>query len=192
MRIKENNQYLTNSRGSFVKANNLFRNLQPNQMISIKNRKLGKKSKYNYSLTAYKDNKTSELIIVVHSNNLAKSAIKIYSYRWQIETMFKSLKSSGFNMEDSHITNSQRLETLFSIMAIAFVISYEIGDNYEQKYPQKIKKHGYKQTSTPKIGLDLILNWTNNCKIKLIRALERIVRKVEKIGFDKRLVIKNV
>ena len=143
-------------------------------------------------MTAYREPKTFELIIVVHSDSLKESAINIYSYRWQIETMFKVFKSSGFKMEDTHIKDSEKLETLFSIMAIAFTISYEIGDKYEIINSQKIKKHGYKQKSTPRIGLDLILNWTNNCKNKLINALKKIFRNIEKIRFNKYEIIKNV
>ena len=57
MRIKENNQYLTNNKSEFIKANNLFRNLKANQEVTIYKRKLGKKSKYFYNLTAYRDQK---------------------------------------------------------------------------------------------------------------------------------------
>ena len=78
------------------------------------------------------------------------------------------------------------------LMAIAFTISYEIGDKHEQKHQQKIKKHGYKQKATPRIGLDLILNWASNCKNKLITALKRILTRIEKLGFDRKSIIKNV
>lgn len=190
VRIKENNQHITNSRGKFVKAKELFRNLNMGEEVTFHNRKLGKNSNFFYSLSAYRNDKF-ELIVVVHDSNI-KNPCQLYCYRWQIETMFKAFKTSGFNMEDTHIKDSQKLETLFGIMAIAFTISYEIGDEYEQSHPQKIKKHGYKQKSTPRIGLDLILNWINNCKIRLVFALRRIARRVEKYCFDKIIVIKNV
>ena len=36
--------------------------------------------------------------------------------------MFKAFKSSGFNMEATHLVDYDRLNTLFSVMAIAFCI----------------------------------------------------------------------
>lgn len=190
IRTKENNQHISNSKGRLVKSVELFRNLGAGEEVMLHNRKLGKNSNFFYSLSAYRNDKF-ELIVVVHDPNI-ENPCQLYCYRWQIETMFKAFKTSGFNMEGTHITDSQKLETLFGIMAIAFAISYEIGDEYEKDHHQKLKKHGYKQNSTPRIGLDLILNWMNNCKIKLVLALRRIARRIEKYCFDKTIVMKNV
>lgn len=176
MRIKEKGQYISNSRGIFVKAKQLLHSLPVGHSINLGRRFLGKSSKSHHYLSAYKCPKTAELLVVVHSADL-DLACELYKYRWQIETMFKALKTSGFNMEDTHITDPLRLETLFSIMAIAFTVAYDIGDEYEKERPQKIKKHGYKQKSTFKIGMDLILNWLVNCKNKLIQELKRIMMK---------------
>lgn len=176
MRIKEEGQYISNSRGMFVKAKQLLCSLTVGQEVSLGKRTLGKSSKSKHYLSAYRCSKTAELLVVVHSKNL-ESPCSLYKYRWQIETMFKAFKSSGFNMEDTHITDSLRLETLFSVMAIAFVVAYDIGDKYEKEHPQTLKNHGYKPKATFRIGLDLILNWINTCKSKLIRELKGIARK---------------
>lgn len=176
MRTKEEGQYIKNSRGVFVKAKQLLRSLPVGHEINLGKRILGKNSKDYHYLSACKCPKTAELLVVVHSDDI-KSPCNLYKYRWQIETMFKAFKSSGFNMQDTHITDSLRLETLFSIMAIAFTIAYDIGDEYEKEHPQKIKKHGYKSKATFRIGLDLILNWSINCKNILIRELKRIAKK---------------
>ncbi len=48
--------------------------------------------------------------------------------RWEIEHMFKALKSSGFNMESTHVTNLDRLDTLLEIITIAFFWAYLTGD----------------------------------------------------------------
>jgi len=32
--------------------------------------------------------------------------------RWQIETLFKAFKSSGFNIESTHVTDQKKLEKL--------------------------------------------------------------------------------
>ena len=92
---------------------------------------------------------------------------------------FKAFKGSGFNAEVTRVVNYDKLETLFGVMAIAFVLSYEIGDDYEKKNPPKLKKHGYKQISTIKQGINLIKNWLFNHKKMLIDKLYQIVKKVD-------------
>ena len=62
-------------------------------------------------------------------------------------------------------------------MTIAFAISYEVGDDYEDQHPQKLKKHGYKAVSTYKIGINLIKNWLFNCRVNLIRMMKKILMK---------------
>lgn len=180
MRIKEAGQYISNSRGMMVKPADLFHNLAAGDKINLGSRRLGKDSKVTHNLSAYRCHKTSELLVVVHSSNISNAEInacELYKYRWQIETMFKAFKSSGFNLEDTKVVNYDRLETLISVMMIAFTISYEVGDDYEDKYPQKIKKHGYKAVSTYKIGINLIKSWMFNCGINLIRMLKKILIK---------------
>ena len=56
-----------------------------------------------------------ELQIII-SFNKPEKAQQIYRDRWQIETAFKALKSSGFNIETTHLTDLERLEKLFSIV----------------------------------------------------------------------------
>lgn len=176
MRIKEAGQYVGNSRGKMIIAKDLLHNLRPGEEVNLGKRRLGKNSKTTHNLSAYRCPKTAELLIVVHSANLTK-ACQFYKYRWQIETMFKAFKSSGFNLEDTKVANYDRLETLISVMMIAFAISYEVGDDFEDKHPQKLKKHGYKAVSTYKIGINLIKSWLFNCKINLIRMLKNILIK---------------
>jgi hypothetical protein len=191
MRIKEEGQYITNSRGMFVKARQLLCSLAVGQEVNLGKRTLCKSSKSKHYLSAYRCPKTAELLVVVHSRNL-ESPCSLYQYRWQIETMFKAFKSSGFNMEDTHITDSLRLETLFSVMAIAFVIAYDIGDEYEKDHPQTLKKHGYKPKATFRIGLDLIFNWLMNYKNKLIRELKRIAKKASDYWVGELVGVENV
>ena len=38
-----------------------------------------------------------------------------YKQRCQIETLFKGLKCSGFHVEDTHVTDLQELEKLYSL-----------------------------------------------------------------------------
>jgi IS4 transposase len=44
-----------------------------------------------------------ELQVIISFNEPEESK-SLYKQRWQIESAFKALKSSGFNIEDTHLT----------------------------------------------------------------------------------------
>ena len=80
-----------------------------------------------------------------------------YEQRWQIETLFRGLKSSGFNIEDTHVSDLERLEKLFLLTMIAFAWCYKIGDYLDENIQKKIiKKHGRRAVSVFKYGLDYL------------------------------------
>lgn len=67
------------------------------------------------------------------------------------------MKSSDFNIEDTHVTNLNRLEKLFMLTMIACLWCYKVGDYiHTQIRPIKIKKHQRKAVSIIKYGLDYI------------------------------------
>ncbi|ELY2011372.1 conserved hypothetical protein [Flavobacterium psychrophilum] len=83
-----------------------------------------------------------------------------YKKRWQIETLFRGLKSSGFNIENTQVTNLKRLERLFLLTIMAFVWCYKIGDFIDQEIKEiVIKKHGRKAISVFKYGLDYLFRF---------------------------------
>ena len=45
----------------------------------------------------------------------------MYRKRWQVETLFKGLKSNGLDIEGSHAGDRGRMSNLFSIIMIAYV-----------------------------------------------------------------------
>jgi hypothetical protein len=67
------------------------------------------------------DRKGKIEFLIIFSFNKPEESTKYYKDRWQIETLFKSLKSSGFNIEDTHVTDLKRLYRLFSLVLIAFI-----------------------------------------------------------------------
>lgn len=114
-----------------------------------------------------------EFLIII-SFNKPEESINYYKERWQIETLFKSLKSSGFNIEDTHVTDLKRLYKLFSLVLIAFIWCYNIGD-FADKHIKKIaiKSHNRRAVSVFKHGLDLISKYLlTNCNTFNINFLQ--------------------
>jgi transposase len=97
-----------------------------------------------------------EFLIIV-SFNISKQAMIYYKERWQIETLFRGLKSSDYNIEDTHVTDLERVEKLFSLTMIAFVWCYKVGDYLDENIRKiKIKKYGRRAVSVFKNGLDYL------------------------------------
>lgn len=96
-----------------------------------------------------------KLVIVVTNRNPAW-ALKLYAMRWQIESLFKALKSSGFNLEDTHITDINKLNTLVAVVSLAFLWALKVGNYLHLKNPIRLKAHGRREKSVFKLGLDFI------------------------------------
>ena len=100
---------------------------------------------------------------IIASFNQHDQALINYKERWQIETMFRAMKSSGFNLEETHLTDLQRISKLLAVLAIAFVWAYLAGIDKHENFKQiKVKKHGRKAYSFFKYGLIRIACALNN------------------------------
>jgi hypothetical protein len=101
---------------------------------------------------------------IIASFNKPDQAQSIYKERWQIESAFKALKSSGFNIEDTHLADIDRLSKLFALVLVAFVWAYKAGIFLDSQTPIKIKNHGRKAKSIFKYGLTYLSNilFSNN------------------------------
>jgi hypothetical protein len=105
--------------------------------------------------TINRDGNIEFVIIATYSYN--PQTLTVYKDRWQIETMFKALKTSGFNLEDTHLKDLERISKLLSLLCIAFIWAYLTGIyRHENIKPIEIKKHGRKAYSFFKYGLTFI------------------------------------
>jgi hypothetical protein len=116
-----------------------------------------------------------ELQIIIAFNK-PEVAQQTYKERWQIETAFRALKSSGFNIEDTHLTDLVRIEKLFSIVMLAFAWAYVVGVFANENIkPVRILKHGKRAKSLFKYGLEIIatvlLNPMANDEIEIFKFL---------------------
>jgi hypothetical protein len=96
-----------------------------------------------------------ELLIIVTPDR-TQTAIRDYAERWSIETLFGMFKSRGFNLEDTHITDMERLSKIIALLTLALCWALRTGEWLAQSKPIPIKNHGRKLLSTFRYGLDYI------------------------------------
>ena len=94
---------------------------------------------------------SGELVIVMSNQSFtAPQILAKYLKRWSIEELFRKLKTSGFQWENTHMTKSARLITLLIILAFGLLMASLVG--YGQPIPWK-KTLGYPLYSVFKQGL---------------------------------------
>lgn len=102
--------------------------------------------------------KNGQYLIIV-SYDKQQQAMLNYKDRWQIETMFKAFKIKGFNIEDTHLNDIDRIDTLVAVVSIAFSWAYKAGIYaYQHIKPIVVKKHKRKARTFFKYGLKFITN----------------------------------
>lgn len=99
--------------------------------------------------------KEGELVVLVCNAEPDKALLR-YAYRWQIETLFSALKTRGFNLEHTHLTQPTRLNTLLALLALAFAWAHLVGEWCYEQRPLKPKAHGYLPKSYFRRGLDAL------------------------------------
>jgi hypothetical protein len=103
---------------------------------------------------ACKNHKGDILYLAYHGH--AEQAMERYAKRWGCETMHQALKSRGFHMEDTHVTDMNRITTLFGVLVIAFVWCCLTGEQEECRELIKKLAHGYPPKSLFRRGLDAL------------------------------------
>lgn len=96
-----------------------------------------------------------ELLIIVTPDR-TKTAIRDYAERWSIETLFGVLKSRGFNLEDTHLKDMERLSKLIALLTLAMCWALRTGEWLAQSKPIPVKNHGRQLLSTFRYGADYI------------------------------------
>lgn len=110
----------------------------------------------------YLDN--GELLAVLSSSDIADS-LESYRLRWGIECSFKSLKSSGFNLEMTHIKCKNNFRALLQVIFIAFAMCFKVGEAHQDEIPYRktVKSRLY---SIFRFGLDRIYRFIKSLVCK--------------------------
>ena len=104
------------------------------------------------------DGKLENLIVASFESDTKVS--EQYSNRWYIEVMFKNFKSNGFDLEASHVTDLERLETLFGLLTLGYICAINAGKIIMKEKPHlfKISANGRPKLSIFQAGFDELMN----------------------------------
>jgi len=98
---------------------------------------------------------SGELLALACSGS-ARHALARYRQRWTIETMFGNLKTKGFALEATHLTDPNKLCTLLALLAFAVALAVKTGVATARLHAIPIKKHGRPACSLFALGLHML------------------------------------
>jgi len=140
------------------------RNCRPNQTRQLPAPKgLGSAESVECQVTAGRLEEDSFLILAGREVSPG-SMLDLYRKRWEIETLFAALKSRGFGLEDTHMTEPARIRKLLGMLALTYSWTRIIGIDREatEGAPRECA-NGYPEKSLFRYGLDrlreLMTNW---------------------------------
>ncbi len=152
IRIKENLK-VTNACGNkTVSAKNLFRTQRAGAGVLL----CGQRRVLGEEVSLMGMRTTEGEYVIVASNAESDQILTDYALRWKIETLFGCLKSRGFCLEETHVTEKERLEKLLALLRVADCWAYMAGVWLAVTRPIKIKKHGRKAVSIFRHGFDYL------------------------------------
>ncbi len=152
LRIKEN-ILVSNARGTKkVRAKNLFRTHKAGVGVLL----CGRRQVLGEEVSLMGMRTPEGEYVIVASSDKTQEILADYALRWKIETLFGCLKTRGFCLEATHVTQKERLEKLLALLTLAFCWAYIVGEWLAHTDPLKIKKHGRLAKSLFRHGFDYL------------------------------------
>jgi Transposase DDE domain len=151
IRVKRN-ALVRNGRGEVVQAWRLFRSQRTGVGLALP----GLRRCWGMALHFSGLRLASGEYVIVAAPRFTGGALSDYGRRWEIETMFGCLKSRGFRLEETHVTDPARLEKLMALLALTFCWAVVVGAWLRRHKPLAVKKHGRRCKSLFRHGLDYL------------------------------------
>ena len=153
LQIKANYQ-ITNARGQLIRASRLCRTLKIGERLELHApRRLWEQTVF----AAVCRKADGDNVLVISPEQSGKILLE-YGERWKIETLFGILKTRGFRLEDTHLTEIERISKLLSLLTIAVSWAMLAGELEVQAQPLKTKKHGKLEKSLFRLDFETLRN----------------------------------
>lgn len=175
LRLREMCEYVIDPDGKMVHAYELFHKLRPGKKRVLGPSSVGLAKPYYTNISGL-CRADGSVVVLMHSADVLDPC-EIYRRRWEIEVLFRAIKSGGFDLESTHVTRSERLNTLLGIVALGCCIAYRCGIIALTLSKPTLKKHGYRLYSIIRCGLDELLNLV---RAAVYKALGKSRDKIEK------------
>ena len=108
------------------------------------------------------------------SDDVPEKAIRDYTQRWGIETLFGIFKTRGFCLESTHFQDQERLSKLIALMSLALCWALKTGEWLSTQSPLQVKKHGRLEKSVFRYGLDYLRSLVLNLELKFDEFLHSL------------------
>lgn len=151
LRIKANTT-ITDKRGRQMRASKLARTLRVGERLVCRRwrRVWGETVRVAAARKADGDN------VLVIASGAGGDILGDYCLRWQIETLFGCLKTRGFCLEETHLTEPARIGRLLGLLALAFCWAWLTGELVTAAQATERKRHGRLAKSLFRTGLDYL------------------------------------
>lgn len=149
IRVRANTK-ITNGRRQSVQARHLFRSQRAGRAVLLR----GARRLLGQELFVAGLRRSDGDYVIVCAPDESAALLEDYARRWEIETLFGCLKTRGFCLEETHVTETERLRKLVALLALAFCWAHLAGEWLAQQEPLKIKKHGRLAKSIFRHGFD--------------------------------------
>jgi hypothetical protein len=113
--------------------------------------------------------------LILISNSEPEEAQEEYAQRWSIEKLFNKFKSRGFDLEVTHMTDSEKLAKLIGLVSIALIWSFLTGEELKRTYKMKIFEMGKRVKSSFDLGIKYLRNVLTNFTIRTYE-LENLIK----------------
>ena len=160
IRIKEGHK-IKNGKGE-ISIKELFGNLIENTPTFYKT----KKRIYGYEKLSLVAIKYKGEYIIIATNIKQEKALGYYKRRWEIERLFSAFKKRGFNLEETHLSENKKIDSMIAILSLAFVWCYVVGEWLNEIKPIKLLKHGRRAKSFFLYGFECLDEIFSNYEVK--------------------------
>ena len=92
-----------------------------------------KKTLYGYQNLSIVAIKLKDEYLILATNIEQEKALNFYKQRWEIETLFSAYKIRGFNLEETHLSENKKIDSMIAILSLAFVWCHTIGEWLNKK-----------------------------------------------------------
>jgi hypothetical protein len=112
-----------------------------------------KEAQYTFVLVAYRNRSGKEEFLRLITTLTPAEAVEYYQQRYRIESMFRHLKSNGFDLEALHLEYGYKIRLMMAVVVLAYTLAVSYG-LVDFKHKVKPKKHGSPEMSVFRWGLD--------------------------------------